>query len=144
MSERGDKALENTRGSLSMVLAMAAFAVEDMLIKAAAQSVPVGFALAVFGLGGLLVFVVMCKRRAEPLLPAVARSRAVLIRACCEVLGRLSFALAITLTTLSSASAILQATPLIAMLGAASFFGERIGVERWCAVAVGFLGVLMI
>lgn len=127
-----------------MVLAMAAFAVEDMLIKAASQSVPVGLVLALFGLGGLLIFIWLAKRQGDSILHPAVTSRAILLRACCEVTGRLSFALAITLTTLSSASAILQATPLIAILGAAYFFGEQVGLKRWLAVLVGFLGVLLI
>ena len=127
-----------------MVLAMAAFAVEDMLIKAASQSVPVGLVLGLFGLGGLLIFVYLAKRQGDAILHPAIASRAILLRACCEVTGRLSFALAITLTALSSASAILQATPLIAILGAAYFFGEQVGLKRWLAVLVGFLGVLLI
>ena len=75
--------------------------------------------------------------------PAVF-SRPLLLRAICEVIARLTFALAITLTTLSSASAILQATPLITIIGAAFFFGERVGLKRWLAVFFGFVGVLLI
>ena len=75
--------------------------------------------------------------------PAIL-SRPILVRAGCEVIGRLTFVLAITLTALSSASAILQATPLIAIIGAAFFFGEKVGLKRWIAVLIGFIGVLMI
>jgi drug/metabolite transporter (DMT)-like permease len=68
----------------------------------------------------------------------------VIIRACFEVGGRLFYTLAIALTPLSSASAILQATPLVVVAGAALFFGERVGWRRWTAITVGFLGVLII
>ncbi len=127
-----------------MVLAMAAFAIEDMLVKAAAETVAIGLVLALFGLGGMLVFMVLTRRRGEAILHPALFSRPLLIRAGCEVIARLTFALAITLTALSSASAILQATPLITIIGAAFFFGERVGLKRWLAVAVGFAGVLMI
>lgn len=30
------------------------------------------------------------------------------------------------------------------MIGAAIFFGEKVGVKRWLAVLVGFIGVLLI
>ncbi len=127
-----------------MVIAMAAFAIEDMFVKAAAGRVAIGLILALFGLGGMLVFILLTLKRGEKVFHPAILSRPLLLRAVCEVTGRLTFALAITLTPLSSASAILQATPLIAMLGAAFIFGERIGIKRWFSVVVGFLGVLMI
>ena len=136
--------MDNTRGSIFMVLAMAAFAIEDMLIKAAASTVAIGLILALFGLGGMLIFILLTWKRGEVVLHPAISSRPVLMRAGCEVIARLTFALAITLTALSSASAILQATPLIAIIGAAFFFGERVGLKRWLAVSVGFIGVLMI
>ena len=52
-----------------------------------------------------------------------------------EVTGRLFYGLAITLTALSTTSAILQATPLVVVAGAALVFGERVTPLRWLAVA---------
>lgn len=134
----------NTRGSIFMVLAMVAFAIEDMLVKSAANSIDIGLILTLFGLGGMLTFIVLTKRRGERIFHSSILSRPILVRAVCEVTGRLTFALAITLTALSNASAILQATPLIVMLGAAFVFNEKIDFKRWMAVVIGFGGVLMI
>ena len=136
--------MENSRGSIFMVLAMAAFSIEDMLIKAAANIVPVGLILALFGLGGMMIFILLTWKKDEVVIHPAILSRPILVRAACEVIGRLTFVLAITLTALSSASAILQATPLIAIIGAAFFFGEEVGLKRWIAVLIGFIGVLMI
>ncbi|WP_232775144.1 MULTISPECIES: DMT family transporter [unclassified Shewanella] len=136
--------MNNTRGSLFMVAAMAAFSIEDMLIKAAAETTSLGLILALFGLGGMLIFILLTYRQGQRVIHPAILSKAVLMRAVCEIVGRFCFALAITLTPLSSASAILQATPLIAMIGAALLFGEQVGVKRWLAVLVGFIGVLMI
>ncbi|WP_290703994.1 DMT family transporter [Amphritea sp.] len=134
----------NTRGSIFMVLAMAAFAIEDMFIKASANTMPIGLILMLFGLGGMLIFIFLTWQRKERVLQPSIMSRPLLIRAGSEVVGRLCFALAITLTPLSSASAILQATPLVVLLGAAIVFGEHIDFKRWLAVLIGFAGVLMI
>lgn len=136
--------MDNTRGSIFMVIAMASFAVEDMFIKAASSTLAIGFILMIFGVGGTLAFIFLTWKRGEVVFHPAILSRPILMRAGCEVLGRLTFALAITLTALSNASAILQATPLITMLGAAFFFGERIGLKRWLAVLVGFIGVMII
>ncbi|NRA53034.1 MAG: DMT family transporter [Gammaproteobacteria bacterium] len=127
-----------------MVLAMAAFAIEDMFIKAAANTAAIGLVLTIFGLGGMLIFIVLTWQRGEVVLHRAILSRPILLRASCEVLGRLTFALAITLTPLSSASALLQATPLVVVIGAALFFGEQVGLKRWLAIVAGFVGVLMI
>jgi drug/metabolite transporter (DMT)-like permease len=64
----------------------------------------------------------------------------VLVRAIFEVVGRLFFTLRIIFTPLSSASAILQATPLVVVMGAALFLGERLGWRRWIAILIGFIG----
>jgi drug/metabolite transporter (DMT)-like permease len=127
-----------------MVLAMGAFAIEDMFIKAAASTVPTGMVLIVFGLGGLLVFMFLTRKRGEKIVSRSILSRPILIRALCEVIGRLFFTLAITLTPLSSASTILQATPLVVVLGAALLFGEKVGRQRWITIFVGFTGVLVV
>ncbi|MEH6822386.1 MAG: DMT family transporter [Motiliproteus sp.] len=135
---------DNARGSLFMVLAMAAFAIEDMFVKAAASSVSTGIVLALFGLGGMLIFSGLTWRCGEKIIHRAVLSRPMLIRAVCEVVGRLFFVLAITLTPLSSASTILQATPLVVVLGAALLFGEKVGLQRWCAILMGFAGVLIV
>nr|WP_256613047.1 hypothetical protein [Shewanella baltica] len=51
--------MNNTKGSLFMVAAMAAFSIEDMLIKSAAETTSIGFILALFGLGGMLIFILL-------------------------------------------------------------------------------------
>ena len=136
--------MDNLRGSLWMVAAMAGFAIEDMFLKSAAASLPVGQILMIFGAGGMLGFAVLAARRGERILHPAILSPAILIRCVFEVAGRLFYTLAIALTPLSSASAILQATPLVVVMGAAMIFGEKVGWRRWMAIAAGFAGVLII
>jgi drug/metabolite transporter (DMT)-like permease len=135
---------DNQRGAAFMTASMAGFAVEDVFVKAAAHSLPLGQVLLTMGLLGMLTFATLAARKGEPLLPAAFLSRAMLIRSGFEVTGRLFYGLAITLTALSTTSAILQATPLVVVAGAALVFGEKVGWRRWLAVAVGFAGVLVI
>ncbi|MGR3761623.1 DMT family transporter [Roseobacteraceae bacterium NS-SX3] len=136
--------METLRGSLLMVLAMAAFALEDMFIKSVAQQMPVGQVLVLFGLGGMAVFAVVARAQGQPLWHPGFCSRPLMWRALAEVTGRLCYTLAIALTPLSSASAILQSTPLVVAAGAVVFFGETVGWRRWLAMAAGFAGVLLI
>ncbi|MFT5698539.1 MAG: drug/metabolite transporter (DMT)-like permease [Desulforhopalus sp.] len=134
----------NIRGSILMILAMAGFAMEDMFVKAASRTLPVGEILIVFGLGGTLVLTVLAYIRNEAIWSHKITSKILMIRASCEILGRMFFTLALALAPLSSVSAILQATPLVVVLGAAVFFKESVGLQRWLAILIGFCGVLMI
>lgn len=127
-----------------MTLSMAAFAVEDMSVKAAARHIPVGEVVVLFGLIGLAVFAGVAAYNGEPPLPRAFLGRTMIVRSVFEVAGRLFYALALALIPLSAASAILQATPLVVVAGAALVFGETVGWRRWTAVVIGFAGVLMI
>lgn len=135
---------DNQRGALCMTASMAGFAVEDVFVKAAAQSVPLAQVLLWNGLFGMAVFAMMSLRVGEPVFPRAFLSRPMLVRSGFEIVGRLFYGLAISLTALSTTSAILQATPLLVVAGAAVVFGERVGWARWLAVVTGFVGVMVI
>lgn len=134
----------NQRGSLFMVTSMAGFAVEDMFIKSAARSMPLGQVLVLMGVLGVAWFALQARRAGQPAFPATLLSRTMVLRSGFEVVGRLFYSLAIALTPLSVASAILQATPLVVVAGAAVIFGERVGLWRWALTLLGFAGVLVI
>jgi drug/metabolite transporter (DMT)-like permease len=136
--------MENLRGSILMVLAMAGFALEDLFIKRLADSLPVGQIIMLLGFGGAIVFGLVTRAQGRRLWSRDLATRAVMLRNFGELVGTLGFVTAIALTPLSSASAILQATPLAVTLGAALFFGEAVGWKRWTAILVGFGGVLMV
>lgn len=136
--------MENLRGSLLMVLSMAGFALEDMMIKHLSQSMPPGQIIAMLGVGGALAFGGLARAQGQRLVSAVFFSRAVFLRNMGEMIGTLCFVLALALIPLSTASAILQAMPLAVTLGAALFMGAQVGWRRWAAILVGFAGVIMI
>ena len=135
---------DNLIGSLFMIGAMAAFAVEDSFVKAAALTLPVGQILILFGLGGALCFALSARASGAALFPRAALSRVMQIRSLFEITGRLFYVLAIALTPLSSATVILQATPLLVVAGAALVFGEQVGWRRWSAIVIGLIGVIVI
>ncbi|MDZ7709666.1 MAG: DMT family transporter [Roseovarius sp.] len=136
--------MDNLRGSVLMVLAMAGFALEDMFIKRLAEAMPVGQIIMILGLGGAVIFALICLGQGRRLVSRDLLARSVLLRNTGEMAGTMCFVTAIALTPLSSASAILQATPLAVTLGAALFLGAPVGWRRWSAILVGFAGVLMV
>ncbi|WP_171131231.1 MULTISPECIES: DMT family transporter [unclassified Ruegeria] len=137
-------ARSNLIGSAWMIGAMACFALEDAFLKAAATALPIWQILVLFGTGGAVIFACVAGARGTRLFQPDVMSPAMKIRAVFEILGRLFYVLAITLTPLSSATVILQATPLVVVASAALLFGETVGWRRWSAIFVGLIGVVVI
>lgn len=135
---------QNLAGSLWMITAMGAFAIEDALVKVATRTLPISEVLILFGLGGMLIYAGVLYFTREPLFIADVLSRVMLIRLGFEIAGRLFYVLAIALIPLSVATVILQATPLVVVAGAVLIFGEKVGWRRWVAIIVGLLGVMVI
>ncbi|SMX40594.1 DMT family transporter [Maliponia aquimaris] len=137
---------DNVKGALWMMLAMVGFAVEDAFFKAATGAgwTSPGMGTLQFGLTAMAIYAVIARRSDRPLWhPAYLQPR-LLIRTGFEIMGRLFFALSLAYNTLSLTSSILQAAPLVVMLGAALVLGERIGPRRWVAMGLGLVGVMMI
>ena len=136
--------MDNLRGAALMTFAMLGFAIEDMFIKLMSGALPVGQIILMLGIGGAAVFAALTLWQGTPLFSRLFLTRIILLRNLGELVGTLGFVTAIVLTPLSSASAILQATPLAVTLGAALFLQEQVGWRRWSAIIVGFFGVLLI
>ena len=137
-------ASDNLRGSLWMMASMAGFAAEDGFLKLAAAQMALGQVLVFEGLVGILWFSAAALRAGSPPIPRAAVSRTMAVRSSFEVAGRLFYALAVALTPISTASAILQATPLVVVPVAAMLFGEKVGLFRAALIVTGFLAVLLI
>nr|WP_318272846.1 DMT family transporter [Paracoccus saliphilus] len=135
---------QNLVGAAWMIAAMAAFAVEDALVKAVSAALPIGQILIVFGLGGAAIFAAIARRQGDALMTPDVVSPAMRVRVLFEITGRLFYVLALALIPLSTATVILQATPLVVVASAAVIFGERVGWRRWTAIGLGLLGVLII
>ncbi|MBD3663415.1 DMT family transporter [Sulfitobacter aestuariivivens] len=136
--------MDNLRGAALMVLSMLGFAIEDTFIKLMAGALPVGQLLVMLGCCGGAVFYLAVKAQGDRILVPELLTIPILLRAIGEFIGTLGFVSAIMLTPISTASAILQVTPLVVTLGAALFLGETVGWRRWAAILVGLFGVLLI
>ncbi|MFT6088413.1 DMT family transporter [Sulfitobacter sp.] len=136
--------MDNLRGAIIMVFSMLGFAIEDMFIKLMGDEIPIGQILFLLGMGGATCFGLVVRIKAQPLFERSMLTRPIMVRALGEIIGTLGFVSAIVLTPISSASAILQATPLAVTLGAALFLGDPVGWRRWSAILVGLFGVILI
>jgi len=127
-----------------MIASMAAFAIEDAFLKTVTQQLPVGQVLMMFGAAGLCVFALMARRAGASIFQAQVLTKNMLFRAVFEFFGRLFYVLAIALTPMSSATAILQSAPLFVVLGARIFLREKVDAKTWIAIFLGLFGVLII
>ena len=127
-----------------MILAMAGFAFEDLFIKMLSAHLPISEVIIILGFTGSIVFLIIALLQRAPIFHKELLNKHVIIRTICELLGAVFFVTAIALTPLSSATAILQITPLLVTIGAVIFFREKVGWRRWTAVFIGFMGVLLI
>jgi len=135
---------DNLKACLLMVATMAGFAVEDLLIKQVAGAIPVGQIVLLMGIGGSLFFAAASGLLRQPLWNQGLTSRPVLLRSAAEMVSTMAGIAGLVLIPLSLASSILQAAPILVTVGAALFLGERVGWRRWCAIAVGLVGVMLI
>jgi len=136
--------MSTLRGPILMVVSMAAFAIQDGVIKAVSVRVPVGQVALLLGIGGTLIFWLVARSRGVPLFVSSGLKGAALVRNLTEVGAGTGMIVSLALVPLSVVAAIMQAMPLTVTLGAALFLGEAVGWRRWSAIGVGFIGVLMI
>ncbi len=136
--------MDNLRGILLILMAMALFTVEDAFIKHLSGRIPVGQLLIMIGTGSTLIFgLTAIALRKRPFARAAWR-RPFLLRMMTEAGAAAAFTTALSLVDISVVAAVFQATPLAVTLGAALFLGEDVGWRRWTAILIGFGGVLLI
>ena len=129
---------------LFMVGSMALFSLEDFFIKLLSKTIPASQIMIILGILGSVFFVTAAIVAKQPIISKQLLDKHVIIRTLGDLFGALFFVSAIVLTPLSSASAILQGTPLAVTAGAAIFLRETVGLRRWLAVLIGFIGIILI
>ena len=136
---------DTTRGALYMSLAMAAFTVNDTCMKSVTAEMPLYQAITLRGIVTMIALAIIARQRGGLRL-GMARGDARLLgwRTLGEVGGTLTFLTALRHMPLANLSAIMQSLPLAVTLSAAIALHEPVGWRRMAAIAVGFLGVLMI
>lgn len=134
----------NLRGALLMSIAMAAFTLNDTLIKVAAQHMNMGQAMFIRGLFATTLIAVLARHRGALKDPRAILHPLVAMRAIGELGGTLCYLVALAQLPLGNVQAIFQALPLAVTMGAALVLGEYVGWRRWLAIAIGFVGILII
>ncbi|CAM3300958.1 Permease of the drug/metabolite transporter (DMT) superfamily [Paracoccus aminovorans] len=136
---------DNLRGTLLMILSMAAFTCNDAVMKTVTQSLPLYESVAIRGAMVLALMLAVARAQGGLRLRVPRRDLGpLLLRSSADVVSTLLYLLALRQMALADLSAIMQALPLAVTLTAALFFGERLGWRRLLAIGVGFVGVMLI
>lgn len=136
---------DNMRGAVLMVVTMAAFTCNDALMKLAAQNMPFYQSLFLRGAVTIVLLAAVAAYTGTLHLRITRRDRLVLfVRTLGEIGGAFFFLTAVFNAPIAAITAIMQALPFVVTLAGAAFFGETLGWRRLAAIAVGFVGVLLI
>jgi len=135
---------QNTRGIFFIMTGMAFFSIQDSLIKFIFEDIALFelyFGRTLIQSVFLLSFVLITKKTISlkthyPLLT--------LIRVVCFFFGFSFFYISLTFMTLAMTSALFFSCPFFMSMFAKFFLKEKIGIRRWSAIVVGFIGVLIV
>jgi drug/metabolite transporter (DMT)-like permease len=132
------------RGIAAMIVAMAAFVVQDTFVKLAAMNWPTAQVLVVRGSFACLFAFGLLLATGNGNRLSLLASRAVTVRSVIESALAMAFISALAVLPIAEITAILLVSPLLITAGSAFLLKERVGWRRWLAVLVGMAGMLLV
>ena len=137
-------AQKNTRGILFILLGMALFSIQDALIKfiyedAALYELYFGRTFVAF-----VLLVGYLKFSNQKIILKTHYPLLTIFRVICFFFGFSFFYISLTYMSLAMANALFFSSPFFISILATIFLKEKVGVRRWSAIFVGFLGVYII
>jgi drug/metabolite transporter (DMT)-like permease len=134
----------NRRGIISFLLAVLLFTINEALCKLVYGAVSTHQILALRGL--IATVAVLAMIQATGAMPRILRmlDRPVLLRSSIDLASSYFYMIALFHTPISNVMAIHMSSPLMMTAVVAIVMREAVGWRRWSAVAVGFLGVLLV
>jgi drug/metabolite transporter (DMT)-like permease len=134
----------NQRGIAAIVGCMAAYTVNDVLVKQILITYPVGEVIFARGvMCTLLIGGVVLAFGHGPAL-RTTMSRLLASRSLCDGLSTVGFIAALAHMKLANVAAVLQIAPLIITALSVLLYREVVGWRRWAAIGLGFGGALLV
>ncbi len=135
----------NMKSAGFMIAAMSLFAASDVLMKYIGGQLPVGEMMFLRGLFATSFLIIAIKLASSDRI----RFRDLLnlwsvFRGLCEVLITFLFLNALNLLPIALATTLLFAAPIFMTALSIPILGERVGIWRWGAVVLGFIGVIVV
>lgn len=134
----------NLRGIIYMALASGCFTINNGLLKAAVVHLPPLEALFLRAVAAVLLGVpVLLMTAPAGSLQHMLDGR-VLARNVVECAAAIAFVFAVANAPLADLTALLQLTPILVLLGAVVFFGDRVGGATAALIVLALLGALLV
>lgn len=130
-------------GILCLLLGLAVFSVQDLILKMLSGRFPLYEIMLVRGLVGLPLLLLMVRAEGGLRLLVTPGLPAMLLRGAVMFVAYAAYYLALAALPLPTAVALYFSGPLFITLLSVLVLGERVGVTGWSAVIVGFAGVLV-
>lgn len=134
----------NRRGIAALVVGMAAFTVNDALVKFVARHYPVGEIIFARGVMAVALIGTVLVARGYLTMVRVAAGGAVLLRSVFDALASGLFIAALVHMPIAELSAVALASPLLLTAMAVVLHREPVDARRWAAIALGFAGTLLV
>jgi len=134
---------QRLKGIAFLVLGIAVFSVQDVILKAVSDAYPIHQAMTIRSLTALPVLLAMAILDGGLRGLASARPWALVGRGTIMFTAYTSYYLGLAALPLATCVALYFTAPLFITVLSVLVLGEKVGPTRWSAVAVGFLGVLI-
>jgi drug/metabolite transporter (DMT)-like permease len=138
-----DGSISSIRGIVCMVLSLLVFMLSEAITKWLTQGYPIGQIVFIRSFFFFVPIVAMICFQKEWRALRVQSWHLQLSRAVLFVASSFLIVASIKLLPLANAVAFIHSAPLMITVLASILLAERIGFHRWCAVAVGFIGILI-
>ena len=131
-------------GAICASISVIFFSINDVAIKFLSGGYALHQVVLIRSVIGLLIIVAIIAPMTTGW--AIARTKKLkmhMLRGLCVVFANMTFFLGLAAMPLADAVAIFFISPLVITLFSVVFLGEVVGPRRWAAIAVGFIGVLV-
>lgn len=135
---------DNTLGIVAMCASSLSFILSDTLMKYVTLTLPLGEAIFLRGIFATLAVGLVVAWSGEWRAWRDLVSLRMSVRLIGDLGATLFYMVALVHMPIANVTAVFQITPLAMTAGAALFLGEKVGRARWSAIAVGFIGVMII
>ena len=131
-------------GAICASISVIFFSINDVAIKFLSGGYALHQVVLIRSVIGLLIIVAVIAPMTTGW--AIARTKKLkmhMLRGLCVVFANMTFFLGLAAMPLADAVAIFFISPLVITLFSVLFLGEVVGPRRWAAIAVGFIGVVV-
>ncbi|WP_319484628.1 DMT family transporter [uncultured Cohaesibacter sp.] len=134
----------NIHGIIMMQFSVFFFGTNDVFNKLVADGLATGQMILFRSLFATVMVLILCVAMRHHKYIYQGLNPILLLRGLCEALSAISCLVALKYLPLANVYAVLQSIPLITTAFAAVFLREAVGIRRWLAILVGFVGVMAI